>query len=222
MMKLIEQWIDRLSERRVRQVAQQTSRRSAVAKIGTLLVGGAILPMLPFDRSGGVAHAQHGGEGGAEGGKNDDPQSCDYWRNCAIDGFLCTCCGGTVSSCPPGSEASKVTWVGTCKNPKDGKDYLVSYSDCCGGTVSSCPPGSEASKVTWVGTCKNPKDGKDYLVSYSDCCGKTACARCLCNYNERERPGYRMGVHNDINWCMADKQTMYHCTLSVIVGVSQG
>ncbi|MBM3394102.1 MAG: amine dehydrogenase [Betaproteobacteria bacterium] len=182
-MKLIEQWIDRLSERRVRQVAQQTSRRSAVAKIGTLLVGGAILPMLPFDRSGGVAHAQHGGEGGAEGGKNDDPQSCDYWRNCAIDGFLCTCCGGTVSSCPPGSEASKVTWVGTCKNPKDGKDYLVSYSDCC---------------------------------------GKTACARCLCNYNERERPGYRMGVHNDINWCMADKQTMYHCTLSVIVGVSQG
>jgi methylamine dehydrogenase light chain len=27
-------------------------------------------------------------------------------------------------------------------------------------------------------------------------------------------------VHNDINWCMANTQTMYHCTVSVIVGVS--
>ena len=51
MVKLIEQWIDRLSERRVRKVAQSTSRRSAVAKLGSMLVGGAILPMLPFDRS---------------------------------------------------------------------------------------------------------------------------------------------------------------------------
>lgn len=178
MVKLIEQWIDRLSERRVRKVAQSTSRRSAVAKLGSMLVGGAILPMLPFDRSGGLAHAQHGD---SSGGKNDDPQSCDYWRNCAIDGFLCTCCGGSVTECPPGTEASKVTWVGTCKNPNDGKDYLVSYNDCC---------------------------------------GRTACARCLCNYNERERPAYRMGVHNDVNWCMADKQTMYHCTVSVIVGVA--
>jgi amicyanin-dependent methylamine dehydrogenase small subunit len=87
-------------------------------------------------------------------------------------------------------------------------------------SVTTCPPGAEASKVTWVGTCRNPKDGRDYLVSYNDCCGKVACGRCLCNFNERERPAYRMGVHNDINWCMADKQTMYHCTVSVIVGVA--
>ena len=44
--------------------------------------------------------------------------------------------------------------------------------------------------------------------------------RCLCNSNVRERPGYRMGVHNDINWCMANTQSMYHCTVSVIVGVA--
>ncbi len=37
-----------------------------------------------------------------------------------------------MSQCPPGSQPSKVSWVGTCANPKDKKNYLVSYSDCCG------------------------------------------------------------------------------------------
>ena len=171
-MRLFQEWLDRFTERRVRSAAQLTSRRSSLARIGTVLVGGALLPMLPFDRSGGNAHAATP--------PKDDPQHCEYWRNCALDGFLCTCCGGTVTACPPGTEASKVTWVGTCRNPKDGKDYLVSYNDCC---------------------------------------GKTPCGRCLCNFNERERPAYKMGVHNDINWCMANTQTMYHCTVSVIVGV---
>ena len=27
---------------------------------------------------------------------------------------------------------SPVTWVGTCRNPADGKDYIISYNDCCG------------------------------------------------------------------------------------------
>jgi methylamine dehydrogenase light chain len=27
-----------------------------------------------------------------------DQASCDYWRYCAIDGFLCSCCGGTVNT----------------------------------------------------------------------------------------------------------------------------
>jgi methylamine dehydrogenase light chain len=177
-MTLLEKWLDRYTERRVRRTAQLTGRRSALAKIGRLLVGGAMLPMLPFDRSGN-AYAQHGGGGG--GGVND-PMACEYWRNCSLDGFLCSCCGGSITSCPPGSEASKVSWVGTCRNPKDGRDYLVTYNDCC---------------------------------------GKTACGRCLCNFNERERPGYRMGLFNDINWCMANTQTMYHCTVSAIVGVAE-
>lgn len=177
-MTLFEKWLDRFTERGVRRAAQLTSRRSAVAKVGAALVGSAVLPMLPFDRSG-RAYAQQGGGGG--GNKAEDPTACEYWRNCALDGFLCTCCGGTVTQCPPGAMASKVSWVGTCRNPKDGTNYLVNYNDCC---------------------------------------GKTACARCLCNFNERERPGYRMGVFNDINWCMANTQTMYHCTVSVVVGVS--
>lgn len=28
-----------------------------------------------------------------------------------------------------------VTWVGTCRNPVDGKDYIISYNDCCGKKV---------------------------------------------------------------------------------------
>ena len=63
-----------------------------------------------------------------------DPATCDYWRNCAIDGYLCSCCGGTINSCPPGTEMSSITWIGTCRNPGDGKDYIISYNDCCGKT----------------------------------------------------------------------------------------
>ena len=50
------QWLlnllDRVTEQRVRAVASQHGRRSFVTRLGTALVGGAILPMLPFDRSG--------------------------------------------------------------------------------------------------------------------------------------------------------------------------
>jgi hypothetical protein len=31
-----------------------------------------------------------------------------------------------------------------------------------------------------------------------------------------------MGSHNDVNWCMANKELSYHCTVSVIVGVADG
>ena len=61
-----------------------------------------------------------------------DPPNADYWRYCSLDGYLSSSCGGTVSSCPPGTLMSPVTWIGTCRNPADGKDYIVSYNDCCG------------------------------------------------------------------------------------------
>lgn len=91
---------------------------------------------------------------------------------------------------------------------------------CCGGTISSCPPGTEVSKVTWVGTCHNPNDGR-IMIAADDCCGATSCGRCLCNGNEGERPGYRMGVHNDVNWCMANSNNSYHCTVAAVVGTAE-
>jgi len=126
-------WIDRLVERGARRLAQQTSRRSFLARVGTALVGAAGLPLLP------VARADEGQPlvPSDAGLKDDlgDPKSCNYWRHCAIDGFLCGCCGGSQSACPPGTEMSPITWIGTCRNPGDGKDYVISYNDCCGATL---------------------------------------------------------------------------------------
>ena len=34
--------------------------------------------------------------------------------------------------CPPGTDMSPITWIGTCHNPGDGHDYVISYNDCCG------------------------------------------------------------------------------------------
>jgi methylamine dehydrogenase light chain len=69
----------------------------------------------------------------AEAGKDwSDPTKCDYWAYCAIGGGLCACCGGTSEKCPPGSVAAQIGWVGTCRNPGNGKAYVISYHDCCG------------------------------------------------------------------------------------------
>jgi methylamine dehydrogenase light chain len=128
-------WLDALTEGSARAVARRTSRRSLLAGLGGILIGSAALPLLPVARG---AEPQpgtkRGPQGPAAGTKEDpgDPASCDYWRHCAIDGFLCSCCGGTQTTCPPGSDMSAVTWIGTCHNPGDGKDYVISYNDCCG------------------------------------------------------------------------------------------
>ena len=110
-----------------------------------------------------------------------DPDSCEYWKHCAIDGFLCACCGGSSTTCPPGTVPSPISWIGTCHNPGDGRDYIVSYNDCC---------------------------------------GKTSCGNCECNRNEREKPMYRPSRNNDLNWCMANANVNYHCTVSVILAVA--
>jgi methylamine dehydrogenase light chain len=156
-----------------RHLAMRTSRRGTLARWGKILAGAAVMPILPIDRT---QRAQ----------ANElqmDATQCDYWKYCSMDGQLCSCCGGTGNSCPAGTEISKVSWVGTCRNGADGKDYLVSYTDCC---------------------------------------GRSSCGLCDCHGNVRERPGYSMGVHNDVNWCMANKEISYHCTVSVIVGVADG
>ncbi len=122
-------WLDKFSEHSARTLARESSRRSFVARLGTLMLGAAAVPLLPVARASDDSRPAAPVESG-------DPDSCDYWRYCAIDGFLCDCCGGSYNTCPPGTTASPITWIGTCTNPVDGKDYIVSYNDCCG--KSSC------------------------------------------------------------------------------------
>ncbi len=171
--------LDRVFETSARSLAKRTSRRSLLGSLGRLLVGASLLPLLPIDRT---ARAQSP-EGGPSAGKpTDDPRSCDYWKYCAIDGFLCSCCGGSSHSCPPGTQPSPITWIGTCHNPGDGRNYIVSYNDCC---------------------------------------GKVSCGDCFCNRNEAEKPMYRLSRNNDVNWCMANTESDYHCSVSVILGVAE-
>lgn len=122
----MHQW-DSVVERLSRSLAQTTSRRSVLRKLGLLLVGSATLPLLPVARGQAVVKEE------------GDSAACDYWRYCAIDGFLCACCGGSVTTCPPGTEPAPITWVGTCRNAADGNQYIVSYNDCCGkGSCGRC------------------------------------------------------------------------------------
>jgi methylamine dehydrogenase light chain len=121
------EWMDRNMEKGMRAAARTYGRRSFLTSFGAAIVGGAVLPMLPFDRSLGTTLS-------AESDQSDD-STCEYWAYCGMDGIRCNACGGSINQCPPGSEASKVSWVGTCTNPKDKKTYLVSYYDCCGKTL---------------------------------------------------------------------------------------
>jgi methylamine dehydrogenase light chain len=124
--------IDRFFTRSARELARRTSRRSFLARLGGALVGAAALPLLPVARSAGAAPREPAPGEPDPSTPQGDPEQCSYWRYCAIDGFLASCCGGTRSSCPPGTEMSLITWLGTCRNPADGKDYVISYNDCCG------------------------------------------------------------------------------------------
>ncbi|OHB26869.1 MAG: amine dehydrogenase [Phenylobacterium sp. RIFCSPHIGHO2_01_FULL_69_31] len=151
-----------------RRSARTHGRRSALAQLGGLLLGGAVTT-LPFDRAFGAPAPE-------------DDETCTYWRYCALDGFLCTTAGGSKSTCPMGSEASQVSWVGTCHNPADKRDYLVSYYDCCGNT---------------------PFTGAKFCLG-----------------SKGERPPYTMGLNNDVNWCMANANKGYHCTVAIVVGTA--
>ncbi len=132
---------DDLTEKMLRGFAGRTSRRSLFSILGTLLTGAATLPLLPVARAAAaeqpMASDPNSGETPPQSTGNPqdpgDPTKCDYWRYCAIDGSLCSCYGGTMNSCPPGTEMSPITWIGTCRNPADDRNYIVSYNDCCGG-----------------------------------------------------------------------------------------
>ena len=126
-MSRLDTWFELLT----RNAARRISRRSLFSRIGMTLVGASTLPLLPVARAAANSSRAEAPQENIEG-PIGDPTSCEYWRHCAIDGFLCSCCGGSQTACPPGTQMSPVTWIGTCHNPDDGKDYVISYNDCCG------------------------------------------------------------------------------------------
>jgi len=128
---------DGVCEQFVRNIARRTSRRSLLSRLGAVLVAAPVFPLLPVSRAG----AQSTDRPQTDFDRNaqtEDPNRCDYWRHCAIDGIICGCCGGGPHTCPPGSEPSPTAWVGTCLNPDDGRHYLIAYRDCCGKGI--CTP----------------------------------------------------------------------------------
>lgn len=149
--ELISQMIkdlDSVTTGAIRMLASRTSRRSFLGRFGVLIAGMGALPVLPMSR----ASAQDAtptpfpppGNGAEVNGVEDiqemgDIKNCEYWRYCAFSGSLCSCCGGSLTQCPPGSQTATVAWVGSCHNPTDGRNYLISYNDCCGkGSCGSC------------------------------------------------------------------------------------
>jgi methylamine dehydrogenase light chain len=122
--------LDRWAEDSARRLARRLSRRSFLGRLGATLAGVASVPLLPVARVRAAEETSAPPEG--IDGPAGDPARCEYWRHCAIDGFLCSCCGGSHTACPPGTQMAPMTWIGTCRNPADGKHYIVSYNDCCG------------------------------------------------------------------------------------------
>lgn len=135
---------DLITEKMLRSMAGRTSRRSIIGMLGSMLAGASSLPLLPVGHANAAEAKNTDGPPDPNSGETapqstgnpqdpGDPTKCDYWRYCAIDGSLCACYGGTKTSCPPGTEMSPITWIGTCRNPADSRNYIVSYNDCCGG-----------------------------------------------------------------------------------------
>ncbi len=89
---------------------------------------------------------------------------------------------------------------------------------CCGGSSNQCAVGTVPSKVYWVGTCKSASDGKDYMIAYRDCCGQSPCGQCFCDTSKGAKPGYTMGLHQDMDWCMDNESLAIYCTTATVVG----
>lgn len=130
---------DKFSERITRRLAGYSSRRGFLSKLGMAMVAAPVVPLLPVAR---VTAAEPSKKTDFERyAQAKDPNKCDYWRYCAIDGKLCGCCGGGVHTCPAGAEPSPISWIGTCLNPEDGRSYVIAYRDCCGKPI--CTAGKD-------------------------------------------------------------------------------
>ena len=99
-------WLDRMIEKRSREVAKLTSRRGFLGALGAVVAGAGAAPLLPVARASTAAVDDVPAQDTGNPEDPGDPSTCGYWRYCGIDGFLCSCCGGTQNACPPGTEMS--------------------------------------------------------------------------------------------------------------------
>lgn len=118
-----------MSERLIRKLAGHSSRRAFISRLGAVLAAGSSLPLLPVARAAAADAPKTDFERYAQ---SKDDTKCNYWKYCASDGVLCSCCGGGAHTCPAGSEPSPISWIGTCLNPDDKRSYIIAYRDCCG------------------------------------------------------------------------------------------
>ncbi len=124
---------DKVGEKITRRLASFSSRRSFLARAGMAMMATPAIPLLPVHRAGAAEAAKEPPKTDFErAAQSTDPTKCTYWRYCAVDGVVCSCCGGGVHTCPPGAEPSPISWIGTCLNPEDGRSYVIAYRDCCG------------------------------------------------------------------------------------------
>src|SRR4051812_37210720 len=104
---------DAIGETLLRKFAGRTSRRGMLSRFGLALVAAPVFPLLPVNRAAASKpdRSPEAKTAFARAAQTEDDTKCNYWRYCAIDGALCSCCGGGIHSCPAGAEPSPVSWV---------------------------------------------------------------------------------------------------------------
>ena len=88
-MKILDNWI----QSSARRLAHTTSRRSFLSRLGAVMLGTSAIPLLPVARAEMNEQFKVPDDSDIVGDAGD-PSKCEYWRNCAMDGFLCGYCGG--------------------------------------------------------------------------------------------------------------------------------
>lgn len=172
-------FLEQIGEHLTRRLASSSSRRGVLGRVGTAMVAGGVFPLLPVQR----ARAAAGGAAPRPAdvttlsdferrAQSSDPTKCNYWRHCAIDGVLCGCCGGGIHSCPPGTQPSPVSWIGTCRNPDDGRSYVIAYRDCCGRTTCTTSSDCECNTADREMPIYRPQASNDIIW----CFGTTSAA----------------------------------------------
>lgn len=119
----MDSWLDRVMVKGLTALDDRTSRRSALRRVGSLMlkaVGVAVaLPHVPISR------AYAGGS----------TCTCSPWFLCGMNGTLCcdiqTCGATCYGGCPFGLSGSYTGWTGCCTNPTDNTRHTVTYYDCC-------------------------------------------------------------------------------------------